>query len=86
MSVPRFTLYVKPGCGWCDDATDWLNEHGYAYDEIDVFSDPAAFAQMKRISGQTRCPTLVAGDELLPDFDTDQLERFLKARGWLAAA
>ena len=85
MPVPRFTLYVKPGCGWCDDAVEWLDSRGYAYDEIDVFSDPAAFAEMRRLSNQTRCPTLIAGEDILPDFDAGQLERFLKERGWLAA-
>lgn len=86
MSAPRFTLYVKPGCGWCDAAVEWLDEHGYAYDAVDVFSDAAAYDEMRRISGQTKCPTLVGGEDLLPDFDTDQLKRFLKEHGWLAAA
>ncbi len=86
MSAPHFTLYVKPGCGWCDDATDWLDEHGFAYDELDVYADPAAYAEMRLISGQTLCPTLVAGNEMLPDFDTGQLKRFLQKHGWLAAA
>lgn len=86
MSAPHFTLYVKPGCGWCDDATGWLDEHGYTYDEIDVNSDAAAFAQMRRISGQTKCPTIVAGDEMLPDFDTGQLKGFLREHGWLSTA
>ena len=86
MSVPPFNLYIKPGCGWCDEAVDWLEARGYVYGEINVYADAAAYAEMKRISGQTLCPTLAAGDEVLPDFDTDQLEQFLKERGWLAAA
>jgi glutaredoxin 3 len=86
MSIPRFTIYTKFGCGWCDDALAWLEERGYAFDEVNVSADDAAFADLRRLSGQTMCPTLVAGDAVLPDFDTGQLELFLKEHGWLAVA
>ena len=86
MSIPRFTIYTKSYCGWCDDAVNWLTEHGYAFDEVNVSNDPAAFAELRRVSGQTMCPTISAGDEVLPDFDTGQLEVFLKEHGWLVAA
>ena len=33
---------------------------------------------MKEISDQTYVHTLVAGDEVLANFDTDQLEKFLR--------
>jgi hypothetical protein len=33
---------------------------------------------MKELSDQTYVPTLVAGDEVLANFDTDQLEKFLR--------
>jgi hypothetical protein len=32
---------------------------------------------MKMLSDQTYVPTFVAGDHVLANFDTDQLERFL---------
>jgi glutaredoxin 3 len=86
MSIPRFTIYTKTACGWCDDALEWLEARGYAFDEVNVSEDAAAFAQMRQLSGQSKCPTLVAGNELLPDFDTGQLEEFLKEHGWLTAA
>jgi protein-disulfide isomerase len=40
--------------------------------------DRAAFAELKRISGQTYTPTLVIGNLVLPDFGSDELEDFLK--------
>ena len=36
---------------------------------------------MRELSDQTYVPTLVAGDEVLANFDTDQLEVFLKKHG-----
>ena len=36
-----------------------------------------AYEQMKQLSAQTYVPTFVAGDKVLANFDTDQLEKFL---------
>jgi hypothetical protein len=33
---------------------------------------------MKELSDQSCVPTLIAGDQVLANFDTDQLEKFLR--------
>lgn len=76
MTAP-LKLFVKAGCPWCDMAEEWLQAHGYRYSVVDVLSDPAAYDEMKRISGQQRAPTLQVGNLLLPDFGPDELARFL---------
>jgi glutaredoxin len=60
------------------DAKEYLTRRGYQFTEIDVGEDRAAFQEMKDLSDQTYVPTLVAGDEVLANFDTDQLEKFLR--------
>jgi len=60
------------------EAKDYLTERGYQFTEIDVGEDRAAYREMKELSDQTYVPTLVAGDEVLANFDTDQLEKFLR--------
>jgi glutaredoxin len=59
------------------DAKDYLSERGYKFIEIDVGEDRGAYEEMKQLSEQTYVPTFVAGDKVLANFDTDQLERFL---------
>jgi len=61
------------------DAKDYLTERGYQFTEIDVGRDRQAYEEMKDLSDQTYVPTLLAGDEVLANFDTDQLEKFLRA-------
>ena len=61
------------------DAKEYLIERGYKFTEIDVGDDRIAYEEMKRLSDQTYVPTLVAGDEVLANFDTAQLENFLRA-------
>ena len=63
------------------DAKEYLIERGYKFTEIDVGRDRDAYEEMRELSDQTYVPTLVAGDEVLANFDTDQLEVFLKKHG-----
>jgi len=78
MDKPELLLYVKGGCPWCDLAEDYFNERGFKFRRIDVRKDRVAFDEMRRISGQTYAPTLVAGDAVLPDFGPEELDHFLK--------
>ncbi len=79
-SIPR--LYLKPGCPWCTDAVTWMDRRGMAYEPVDVLADPAAYNEMKRLSGQNLTPTLIYSDgRLLADFDTSQLQSWLAQQG-----
>jgi glutaredoxin 3 len=80
--IPRvqreIKLYSREWCSWCIDAKDYLTERGYKFSIIDVGQDREAYAEMKDLSDQGYVPTLVAGEEVLANFDTDQLEKFLR--------
>jgi glutaredoxin 3 len=71
-------LYSREWCSWCMDAKEYLSERGYKFAEIDVGQDRQAYEEMKQLSEQTYVPTFVAGNKVLANFDTDQLERFLR--------
>jgi glutaredoxin 3 len=71
-------LYSREWCSWCIDAKDYLTQRGYCFTEVDVGEDRQAYQEMKELSDQTYVPTFVAGDKVLANFDTDQLERFLR--------
>jgi glutaredoxin 3 len=79
--IPRcsmeLTLYSRKWCSWCIDAKDYLKDNGYCFQEIDVGKDRQAYEEMKHLSSQTYVPTFVAGDKVLANFDTNQLEKFL---------
>ena len=71
-------LYSREWCSWCIDAKDSLSGRGYKFTEIDVGQDRQAYEEMKQLSEQTYVPTFVAGNKVLANFDTDQLEKFLR--------
>jgi len=76
MNAERIRLFIKPYCGWCDEAREWLEERGIKYETLDVISDLAARKEMYQLSGQTLAPVIDVDGEVLADFDTDQLQRF----------
>ncbi len=77
-------VYIKPSCPWCIDALAWLRAKNYQFEHINVLSDSSAYDRMIQISGQALTPTLELPEgDVLPDFDTGQLEEFLAERGLL---
>ena len=71
-------LYSRAWCSWCIDAKDYLAGQGYKFTEVDVGQNRDAYREMVELSDQTYVPTLAAGDEVLANFDTDQLKAFLQ--------
>lgn len=77
--VPVF--YTKTGCPWCEEAREVLENRGVSYAEKIVTNDAVAFAEMRRLSGQTKAPVLDWAGQILADFGAAELEPFLDARG-----
>jgi glutaredoxin 3 len=69
-------LFIKPGCGWCDEAIDWLKARGLPFEELNVIANAAARREMLELSGQTLAPVIEVDGAVLADFDVDQLERW----------
>ncbi len=78
--LERVRLFIKPYCPWCHKAMRWLDEHGIAYERIDVIADEAAFAEMARLSGQDLAPVLEVDGKVLADFGPEQLAEFWEKR------
>jgi len=70
-------LYIKPGCPWCVAVEEYLTKHQYKYQRVNVFANPAHFAEMKQLSGQHYAPTMTVNGKILADFDVEQLSEFL---------
>jgi glutaredoxin len=76
MSDNHIRLFIKPWCGWCTEAMDWLDERGIRYEVRDVTADPQAWDEMYRLSGQTLAPVIDVGGQVLADFGADELADF----------
>jgi glutaredoxin len=73
-------LYVKQGCPWCRQATDYLDQRKIEYTKVDVRSDATQMQKLKDLSGQTKTPTLDWDGAVLANFGVEELELFLQKR------
>ncbi len=77
------TLYVKPGCPWCEEVIDYLDAKEIAYDQVVVSGNPQAMQEMVDLSGQSKAPTMNWDGDVLADFGVDELVPFLRKKGAL---
>jgi glutaredoxin len=76
MKPSKIRLFVKPWCGWCQEAEEWLDNRNIEYELLDVTNDREARQEMLQLSGQTLAPVIEVDGEILADFDTGQLAKF----------
>jgi glutaredoxin 3 len=81
MKPRKVRLFIKPYCGWCDEAMAWLDERGIGYELLDVIADPVARKEMFALSGQTLAPVIEVDGQILADFGADELEAFWEELG-----
>ena len=74
-------LYIKIGCPWCEEVTDYLEAKKIAHDTVVVSGDREAMQRMIDLSGQSKAPTMDWDGDVLADFGVDELVPFLRARG-----
>ena len=74
-------LYIKPGCPWCDDVVDYLQNRRIQHETVIVSGDPEAMREMIDLSGQTKAPTMDWDGHVLADFGVDELVPFLSEKG-----
>jgi len=74
----RARLFIKPWCGWCQQAMEWLDARGIEYEKIDVTANEADFEEMIRLSGQELAPVMEVNGKVLADFGPEQLGPFWK--------
>ena len=69
-------LFIKPFCGWCAEAMEWLDRNKTKYNALDVTSDRAAWDEMVGLSGQSSAPVIEVDGEMLADFGASELAQF----------
>ena len=74
----KVRLFIKPYCGWCAQAMDWLEANGIEYEVLDVVADEKAYEEMYRLSGQTLAPVIDVDGKILADFGARELAAFWK--------
>ena len=72
-------VYTTPTCPYCRMAKDYLTQRGVQYTERDVAADPAAAAEVVRLSRQRGVPVIAADGQVVIGFDRPGLDRLIEA-------
>src|SRR5438093_12728834 len=73
----KVRLFIKPFCGWCAQAMDWLDDHDIEYEVLDVIADERAYDEMYRLSGQTLTSVIDVDGRILADVGSRELSEGL---------
>ena len=82
MNPKSIRLFVKSGCPWCDEAMEWLDQHGIRYELLDVLRNAAARQEMLDLTGQTKAPSIDVDGHILADFGADELAVWWERQGF----
>ena len=67
--MAEFRLYTKPGCPYCQDAKQLLDELGLPYEDTNVEETPELQARLSsENNGYKTVPMIFRGDEFLGGF------------------
>ncbi|HPR91331.1 MAG TPA: glutaredoxin domain-containing protein [Candidatus Paceibacterota bacterium] len=73
-------VYCTPNCPWCAAAKDYLRNHGFEFEEIDVSTDPLLAEELIKKSGQMGVPVIEIDDELIIGFNKERLNEVLNIK------
>jgi mycoredoxin len=74
----RVVVYTTAWCGDCRRAKRYLDEHGVAYEEVDIERDPEAAERVVQWSGGCRTvPTFDIDGQIIVDWDRRAVARAL---------
>jgi glutaredoxin len=73
-SLPKLTMYTRPGCPDVARASYLLRERGITWDEIDIEQDQGTRRQVIAWAGRAATPTLWIGDTLLVEPDAQKID------------
>ena len=73
-------VYCTPHCPWCTAAKDYLKNHGFEFEEIDVSTDPLLAEELIKKSGQMGVPVIEIDDELIIGFNRERIDEVLNIK------
>jgi glutaredoxin 3 len=70
-------LFTKPGCSYCVDAKDWLQQHGCPFEVLEITKNVQVLREWRELSGGVGVPVLARGKDLIIGFSPERYDGFL---------
>jgi glutaredoxin len=70
-------LFTKPGCSYCVDAKNWLEQHECPFDVLEITKNVQVLREWRELSGGVGVPVLAHGRDLVIGFSPERYNDFL---------
>jgi glutaredoxin len=77
IAMADIRLFTKPGCSYCVDAKEWLQQNGCAFDTLEITRDVEVLREWRELSGGVGVPVLARGKDLVIGFSPERYSDFL---------
>ena len=73
----KIIMYTTTTCGYCVKAKEFLKEHGFSFEEINVGQNREKAQEMIEKSGQMGVPVIDVDGTIIIGFNREKLQRVL---------
>ena len=73
----KIKVYSTPWCPFCSKVKEFLKEHGFDYEDVNVQENISAANEMIVKTGQEGVPVIEIGDKIIIGFDEPALREAL---------
>ncbi len=77
----RIIVYKKTGCPWAAAVIGFLNALDLSYEIKNVSAHPHYAREIEEISGQSKSPTLIIDEMVVPDASVQDVAEALEEKG-----
>lgn len=78
-AATTLTFYWRPGCPFCMSLRRGLHRRGIAFEQVNIWEDPAAAARVRQIAGGNETvPTVVLGEHELVNPGSGRVESLVR--------
>jgi glutaredoxin 3 len=78
MKEVSVTIYTADWCQACQQAKQWLRQHGIRYEERDIENQGTARAELGRLNPSGKIPTMQIDGAVITGFSAGSLESALR--------
>lgn len=76
----RIKIFSTPSCPYCFTLKEFLKEHNFTFEEIDVSQDKEAQEEMIKKSNQMVVPVIEIDNQIVVGFDKEKISKLLNIR------
>lgn len=77
VTLADIRLFTKPGCSYCVDAKEWLQQNGCPFEVLEITKNVQVLREWRELSGGVGVPVLTHGKDLIIGFSPERYSEFL---------